>query len=72
MGLITVFNPGAEAIFGYAADEVVGKVTPILWHDSRRDRGGGRGAERSRLSGKPASTRWSPGRAAAAKWMSGK
>jgi len=33
-GLITVFNPGAEAIFGYAAHEVVGKVTPTLWHDA--------------------------------------
>ncbi|WP_300450461.1 EAL domain-containing protein [Accumulibacter sp.] len=33
-GLITVFNPGAEAIFGYLADEVVGQVTPTLWHDS--------------------------------------
>ncbi|WP_186406486.1 EAL domain-containing protein [Candidatus Accumulibacter aalborgensis] len=32
-GLITVFNPGAEAIFGYCADEVVGRVTPTLFHD---------------------------------------
>jgi PAS domain S-box-containing protein len=33
-GLITVFNPGAEAILGYRAEEVVGKVTPIVWHDA--------------------------------------
>jgi diguanylate cyclase (GGDEF)-like protein/PAS domain S-box-containing protein len=32
-GLITVFNPGAEAIFGYLAEEVVGKVTPTVFHD---------------------------------------
>lgn len=33
-GLITVFNPGAETILGYRADEVVGQVTPLLFHDS--------------------------------------
>ena len=32
-GLITVFNPVAEAIFGYRADEVVGKLTPLIFHD---------------------------------------
>jgi diguanylate cyclase (GGDEF)-like protein/PAS domain S-box-containing protein len=34
LGLITVFNPGAEAILGYLAEEVVGKVTPIVFHDA--------------------------------------
>jgi PAS domain S-box/diguanylate cyclase (GGDEF) domain len=32
-GLITVFNPVAEAILGYAAQEVVGRLTPIAFHD---------------------------------------
>ena len=32
-GLITVFNPGAETIFGYRADEVIGQVTPVIFHD---------------------------------------
>ncbi|WP_300319725.1 EAL domain-containing protein, partial [Accumulibacter sp.] len=32
-GLITVFNPVAEAILGYRAEEVVGKVTPLCFHD---------------------------------------
>ena len=32
-GLITVFNPGAEMILGYRAAEVVGQMTPLLWHD---------------------------------------
>jgi diguanylate cyclase (GGDEF)-like protein/PAS domain S-box-containing protein len=32
-GLITLFNPGAEAILGYRADEVLGRATPMLWHD---------------------------------------
>ena len=32
-GVITVFNPAAERLLGYAADEVVGKQTPELWHD---------------------------------------
>ena len=32
-GLLTVFNPGAEAIFGYRAEEVVGKATPLIFHD---------------------------------------
>lgn len=31
-GLITVFNPAAEALLGYSADEVVGKATPLLIH----------------------------------------
>ncbi|NTV13282.1 MAG: PAS domain S-box protein [Desulfobulbaceae bacterium] len=31
-GLVTVFNPGAERMLGYAAEEVLGKETPLLWH----------------------------------------
>jgi PAS domain S-box-containing protein len=32
-GVITVFNRGAEKMLGYSADEIVGKVTPVLIHD---------------------------------------
>src|SRR5712692_3005484 len=31
-GVITVFNEGAERLLGYRADEVVGKVTPLVFH----------------------------------------
>ncbi|MBY0340224.1 MAG: CHASE domain-containing protein [Rhodocyclaceae bacterium] len=32
-GLITLFNPSAERLLGYAADEMIGKQTPALFHD---------------------------------------
>jgi PAS domain S-box-containing protein len=32
-GIITLFNPAAEALLGYRADEVVGKTTPAIFHD---------------------------------------
>jgi PAS domain S-box-containing protein len=32
-GTITLFNPGAEQILGYTAEEVVGRATPALFHD---------------------------------------
>lgn len=32
-GTITLFNPAAEAMLGYAPQEVVGKATPALFHD---------------------------------------
>jgi PAS domain S-box-containing protein len=31
-GMITVFNPGAEKMLGYTAEEVVGKKTPEIFH----------------------------------------
>ncbi len=34
-GLITTFNPAAENILGYTADEMVGKQTPAILHDPR-------------------------------------
>ncbi|MGD9215835.1 MAG: PAS domain S-box protein [Desulfobacteraceae bacterium] len=34
-GIITSFNPAAERLLGYTADEVIGKQTPALWHDPR-------------------------------------
>jgi PAS domain S-box-containing protein len=32
-GIVTLFNPAAEHMLGYAADELVGKQSPAIWHD---------------------------------------
>ncbi len=32
-GIITHFNPEAEQMLGYRADEVVGQLTPVIFHD---------------------------------------
>ncbi len=32
-GTITLFNPSAQRLLGYASDEVVGKLTPLAFHD---------------------------------------
>ncbi|WP_137938227.1 PAS domain S-box protein [Chitinivorax sp. B] len=45
-GLITLFNPAAEAMLGYHADELIGKQTPTLFH--LRDEVNARAAELSR------------------------
>ena len=34
-GTITMFSPGAELLLGYTAEEVVGRSTPIPFHDRR-------------------------------------
>ncbi|MEO8806816.1 MAG: response regulator [Burkholderiaceae bacterium] len=32
-GVVAIFNRAAERMLGYTADEVVGKLTPLTWHD---------------------------------------
>jgi PAS domain S-box-containing protein len=32
-GIVRVFNPAAEALLGYTAEEMIGKQTPALFHD---------------------------------------
>ncbi|MBI5688657.1 MAG: PAS domain S-box protein [Verrucomicrobia bacterium] len=34
-GVVTTFNRGAERMLGYTHDEVVGRVTTLLFHDAR-------------------------------------
>lgn len=34
-GVVTSFNPAAERLLGYTAEEVAGKQTPALWHDAQ-------------------------------------
>nr|WP_320132049.1 ATP-binding protein [uncultured Holophaga sp.] len=34
-GTILVFNRGAEQLLGWSQEEVVGRETPLLWHDAR-------------------------------------
>jgi PAS domain-containing protein len=32
-GVVQTFNPAAEHMLGYSAEEVIGKATPMLWRD---------------------------------------
>ncbi len=50
-GLITLFNPGAEKMTGYAADDLVGKQSPALFHLSEEI--ATRSAELSAAYGRP-------------------
>lgn len=34
-GIITLFNPAAEKMLGYTTEEVVGKMTPEIFHDKK-------------------------------------
>ena len=34
-GFVTVFNLGAESLIGYKAVDVIGRETPMLWHDKQ-------------------------------------
>jgi PAS domain S-box-containing protein len=34
-GIVTWFSPGAEQLLGYAAEDVVGRTTPMPFHESR-------------------------------------
>ena len=34
-GIIQTYNPAAERLLGYSADEVIGKFTPMVWRDPR-------------------------------------
>lgn len=34
VGKVTVFNAGAERMLGYLAEDVVGRLTPLIWHDA--------------------------------------
>ena len=33
-GLVTLFNRGAEQMLGYREEDMVGKQTPLVWHDA--------------------------------------
>jgi PAS domain S-box-containing protein len=33
-GIVQSYNPAAEKMLGYTADEVIGKATPLLWRDA--------------------------------------
>ncbi|MEY4767270.1 MAG: hypothetical protein RI907_3943 [Pseudomonadota bacterium] len=50
-GVITVFNPGAERMLGYRAEEMVGRCTPERIHDEEEV--GLRAAELSQRHGQP-------------------
>lgn len=50
-GMILLFNPAAEALLGYGAGEMVGKHSPVIYHDPAEVRA--RAAELTILLGRP-------------------
>ncbi|QSA98904.1 PAS domain S-box protein [Methylococcus sp. EFPC2] len=50
-GTITVFNPAAEAMLGYRADDVIDRTTPEIFHD--RQEVAGKAAALTRALGRP-------------------
>jgi two-component system sensor histidine kinase/response regulator len=52
-GRVTVFNTGAERLLGYSAEEIVGRQTPVIWHDA--DEVAARAAALERELGQPVS-----------------
>ena len=50
-GLITIFNTGAERMTGYAAEEMIGRQTPLLMHLEAEINA--RGEELTRVLGRP-------------------
>src|SRR5690606_13560723 len=34
-GLIVVFNRGAERLLGFSAEEMIGRMTPVAFHDAQ-------------------------------------
>ena len=50
-GLITVFNTGAERMSGYAAEEMIGRQTPVVMHLEAEINA--RGEELTRVLGRP-------------------
>ncbi|WP_374434760.1 CHASE domain-containing protein [Inhella sp.] len=50
-GVITVFNPGAERLLGYRAEDMVGRQTPAVLHLPEEVQA--RGQELSQASGRP-------------------
>ena len=50
-GVITVFNPGAERLLGYRAEDMVGQQTPAVLHLPEEVQA--RGQELSQACGRP-------------------